>query len=299
MLTDSDLPIRLAAFRWLEEQRVAHGEVLPWRVLLAGFSVAGERVPLVSQQGIFKPRLCRLPLSIRTSVGSPYRDAFATNGLLQYRYRGGNRTHHENVGLRAAMQEKVPLVYLHGHVEGRYHAIWPVFVVADDPAALTFTVEPRVEVGLSSSGDQLIYEEPEIARRYAMRTVRQRLHQRAFAERVIDAYGERCALCRLRHRELLDASHIIPDSDPEGEPRISNGLSLCKLHHAAFDQYFLTVDPDYRVRVRQDLLEEEDGPMLRHGLQELQGASMHLPYRAALRPDREALARRLELFTAR
>ena len=132
MLTDSDLPIRLAAFRWLEEQRVAHGEVLPWRVLLAGFSVAGERVPLVSQQGIFKPRLCRLPLSIRTSVGSPYRDAFATNGLLQYRYRGGNRTHHENVGLRAAMEEKVPLVYLHGHVEGRYHAIWPVFVVADD-----------------------------------------------------------------------------------------------------------------------------------------------------------------------
>ena len=103
----------------------------------------------------------------------------------------------------------------------------------------------------------------------------------------------------MRHRELLDASHIIPDSDPEGEPRISNGLSLCKLHHAAFDQYFLTVDPDYRVRVRQDLLEEEDGPMLRHGLQELQGASMHLPYRAAFRPDREALARRLELFTAR
>jgi putative restriction endonuclease len=116
---------------------------------------------------------------------------------------------------------------------------------------------------------------------------------------VIAAYGERCALSRLRHRELLDASHIVPDSEPEGEPRVPNGLSLCKLHHAAFDGYFLTVDPDYRVRVRRDLLEEEDGPMLRHGVQELQGASIHLPHRATLRPDREALARRLETFKAR
>jgi putative restriction endonuclease len=296
MATDSDLPVRLAAFRWLEEQRAVHGEVLPWSLLLAGFSMAGERVPLVSQQGIFKPRLCRLPLSIRTSVGGPYRDAFAPNGLLQYRYRGDNRAHHENVGLRQAMQEKTPLVYLHGHVEGRYHAIWPVYVVADDPATLTFIVEPRVEAGLSSDGDQAVYEEPGIARRYAMRTVRQRLHQQRFAERVIAAYGERCALCRLRHRELLDASHIVPDCEPEGEPRVTNGLSLCKLHHAAFDGYFLTVDPDYRVQVRRDLLEEKDGPMLRHGLQELQGSSIHLPHRAALHPDREALAHRLEVF---
>jgi putative restriction endonuclease len=299
MATDSDLPVRLAAFRWLEEQRAVHGEVLPWALLLAGFSFGGERVPLLSQQGIFKPRLCRLPLSIRTSVDSPYRDAFAANGLLQYRYRGENRSHHENVGLREAMREKTPLVYLHGHVEGRYHAIWPVFVVADDPATLTFTVAAEAEVNLASSVNQVAYEDPEIARRYATRTVRQRLHQRAFAERVITAYGERCALCRLRHRELLDASHIVPDSDPEGEPRVPNGLSLCKLHHAAFDGYFLTVDPDYRVRVRKDLLEEEDGPMLRHGLQELQGAAIHLPHRAALRPDREALARRLETFTTR
>jgi putative restriction endonuclease len=227
------------------------------------------------------------------------RSAFGANGLLQYRYRGDNRSHHENVGLRQAMHEKAPLVYLHGHVEGRYHAIWPVFVVADDPATLTFAVAAEADVTLSASGSQVVYEDQENGRRYATRTVRQRLHQRAFAERVIAAYGERCALCRLRHRELLDASHIVPDSEPEGEPRVPNGLSLCKLHHAAFDGYFLTVDPDYRVHVRGDLLEEEDGPMLRHGLQEMQGASIHLPHRAALQPDLEALARRLETFTAR
>ena len=299
-LTDrSDLPVRLAAFRWLEEGTAIHGEVLPWSVLLAGFQLEGQRVPLVSQQGIFKPRLCRLPLSIRTSVGGPYDDAFAANGLLRYRYRGEDPFHRENVGLRTAMKEKVPLVYLHGHVEGRYHAIWPVFVAADDPAALTFTVAADTAARESTLSEEGVYEDPGLRREYVTSLVRRRLHQQAFRERVLAAYRERCALCRLRHPELLDASHIVPDSEPGGEPRVSNGLSLCKLHHAAFDGYFLTVDPDYRIVVSQKLLEEEDGPMLRHGLQELHGGKIVLPYHEAQRPDRELLARRLDLFGAR
>jgi putative restriction endonuclease len=295
----SDLPVRLAAFRWLGEQAAIQGEVLPWSVLLAGFQFQGERVPLVSQQGIFKPRLCRLPLSIRTAVGGPYQDAFAADGLLHYRYRGSDPSHRENVGLRQAMTERVPLVYLHGHVEGRYHAIWPVFVVADSPRTLTFTVAADSTAKAGTVSDEGVYEDSEILRAYATREVRQRLHQQAFRERVLVAYGERCALCRLRHRELLDASHIAPDREAAGEPRVSNGLSLCKLHHAAFDGFFLTVDPDYRVRVRGDVLEEEDGPMLRHGLQELHGQRIVVPRREVWRPDRDLLALRLERFAGK
>ncbi len=44
-------------------------------------------------------------------------------------------------------------------------------------------------------------------------------------------------------------------------------MSLCQLHYAAFDRSFLGVRPDYIIRVRTDVLEEVDGPMLRHGLQ--------------------------------
>ena len=110
------------------------------------------------------------------------------------------------------------------------------------------------------------------------------------------AYGEKCALCRLRHRELLDAAHIVPDSEPEGEPRVSNGLSLCKLHHAAFDGYFLTVNPEYRVVVRRDVLEEDDGPMLKHGLQEMHGRPIYRPRRAEWRPSRELLGWRMDKF---
>jgi putative restriction endonuclease len=299
-----DLEVRLAAFAWLADQTAVRGDVLPWSVLLDGFRHGGERVPLVSMQGIFTPRLCRLPLAIRTSPGGPYSDAFAPGGLLHYRYRGTDPAHRDNAGLRAAMRERVPLVYLYGHVEGRYHAVWPVFVVGDDPAALTFTVEaddaryiPEAFEALHS-GSLVAEDTAEPRRRYVTAIVRRRLHQDAFRERVLSAYRESCALCRLRRRELLDAAHIAGDTDPEGEPVVTNGLALCKLHHAAFDSYLLTVHPDYRIVVRPDVLDEQDGPMLVHGLQELHGKPIRPPHRIEQHPSRELLGRRLERFEA-
>ena len=126
--------------------------------------------------------------------------------------------------------------------------------------------------------------------------IKRRLHQTRFRERVVAAYSSTCALCRLRHQELLDAAHIIPDARPGGEPVVPNGLCLCKIHHAAFDQNIIGVSPDYVVSVRTDILEEVDGPMLRHGLQGLHGGSIALPRRQRDRPDRERLAQRFEEF---
>jgi putative restriction endonuclease len=292
-----DAGVRSAAFQWLAEQTALHGEVLPWSLLLAGLTIQGERVPLVSQQGIFKPRLCALPLSIRTSPGGPYADAFSSDGLLLYSYRGTDLLHRENVGLREAMRLSVPLVYLYGHLPGRYHVTWPVFVVGDDPRRLTFTVAAHADREMGPDAwPTAAYQVAE--RRYATLEVRHRLHQAGFREQVLAAYREQCALCRLRHRELLDAAHIIGDTDPLGEPAVSNGLSLCKLHHAAYDRDILTVDPDYRIVIRRDVLDEHDGPMLKHGLQELHGRRIVPPRRADLRPSPDLLALRLERFLA-
>ncbi|UFU06443.1 hypothetical protein [Ruania halotolerans] len=58
----------------------------------------------------------------------------------------------------------------------------------------------------------------------------------------------------------------------------------------------LGVSPDYRVQIAWRLLEEKDGPMLRHGLQEMHGQALHLPRRPKDRPHREHLARRYEAF---
>lgn len=300
-----DARVRLAAFRFLEEQRHLSGDegVLPRKVLVDGFVYEGQRVPLMGPQGIFKPRVLReIPLSITTVAvvegeTRPYDDAFGEDGLLRYRYRGTDPQHHENVGLRLAKQRRVPLIYFHGIVPGLYVAEWPVYIVGDDPARLTFTVsvDDRRFANLGTV-EEPASEETDIRRRYATRQFQHRLHQREFRERVVRAYQHHCAVCRLRRDELLDAAHIVPDADPLGVPSVPNGLALCTLHHAAFDRHVLGITPDYIVEVRRDVLDEEDGPMLIHGLQGFHGQRLRLPIKESWRPDRDLLEARYASF---
>jgi len=299
-----DARIRTAAFAWLADQAARHGDVLPRSLLAEGFSLDGVRVPLVGPQGIFKPQVLReAPLSITTAPRGPYDDSFAPSGLLRYRYRGTDPNHPDNRGLRFAMKSRLPLVYFHGVVSGKYLATWPVFVVGDDPADLAFSVavDDVAHVGLPSASDSdhaVAREDTETARRaYVTAAVRVRLHQRAFRERVLEAYRRQCAFCRLGHDELLDAAHIIPDTEPGGEPIVQNGLSLCALHHAAFDRYFIGVRPDYVIEVREDLLRERDGPTLVHAIQGLHQRRIELPRNTRLQPSRELLEVRYERFT--
>lgn len=88
-----------------------HGDVLPWTILSQGFLMNGQRIPLVSQQGIFRPKHLQYPLTIRTAPKGPYNDNFTENGFLLYKYRGFNHFHPDNVGLRAAMKSSTPLIY--------------------------------------------------------------------------------------------------------------------------------------------------------------------------------------------
>lgn len=255
-------------------------------MLSDGFDFDGRRVSLIGPQGIFKPAVLRdVPLSITTTPpvagkAAPYDDQLGSDGLLRYRYRGTDPAHPDNVGLRRAMRRKVPLVYLHGVVKGFYVAEWPVFIVGDDPASLTFTVavgkEPSALSGSQSLADLALDDPGE--RRYATRVAMVRLHQQSFRRRVLQAYRDRCAVCRLRHTELLEAAHILPDGHPNG-PEVPNGLALCSLHHSAFDCHVMGVTPNLKVEIRLDVLEEVDGPMLQHGLQGFHGASIAVPSR--------------------
>ena len=111
------------------------------------------------------------------------------------------------------------------------------------------------------------------------------------------AYGETCTICRIRHRELLDAAHILRDNHPKGEPWVSNGLSLCKIHHAAFDSNMLGVTPSLVIEVRRDLLKESDGPMLVHGIQDCHMKRLSvIPVAEHLKPNPEFLEERYAEF---
>lgn len=154
-----------------------------------------------------------------------------------------------------------------------------------------------LEQGLAFLGDPLKYTDEQ--RRYAETIVRTRLHQPIFRAQVLHAYAGSCTVCDLKHSELLDAAHIAPDADAAGVAHVSNGLAMCKIHHAAYDRSLMGITPNYEVRIDQELLDEVDGPMLRHGLQDMHGRRIRLPSSRAARPDRDRLASRYELFASR
>jgi len=299
-VSELDQRVRLAAFAFLDRLR-SQGDLLDRRTLARGFDFEGTRVPLLNPQGIFKPRVCEWPLSITTvpvldDEPRPYDDLIGRDGFLLYRYRGTDPNHPDNVRLRDAGANRTPLIYFHGIIPGRYVADYPVFVVGDDPAALTFTVsvdERRFADLGNVSGEA---PEAEIRRRYVTRQVQHRLHQTEFRERVLEAYRRYCTVCRLKRDPLLDAAHIIPDREEHGRPAVTNGLSLCSLHHRAFDAHLIAVTPDYRVQVRADVLDETDGPMLIHGLQGFHDQLIRLPPRERHWPDRGLLEERHALF---
>ena len=291
---DRDWLIRLAAFAFLDDLAVRWGDVLPWAPLRDGFEFEGQRVTLIGARGIWKPAVVDLPLSITTSQRDPYGDEAGADGLLHYRYFGDDATHRDNTGLRRCMNEGRPLIYFRGVERGWYSAIWPLILVHDDPGSLTVIGACEDVEALRPGTPPAVADDAR--RRYVTRLAVARLHQAGFRQRVLAAYDRSCTICRLRHAELLDAAHILPDTHEHGEPVVSNGLALCKIHHTAFDRNILGIRPDHVVQIRADILDEVDGPMLRHGLQDLHGSPIVLPRRIPDRPDQHRLEERFEAF---
>jgi putative restriction endonuclease len=298
-----DAAIRQAAFnhvRWLMEVNGAltSGDLAP------GFTFRGQRLPLVNRmRGIFKPAQMRFVLSITTRVPKPggriwyddqvnvHRQIFEGDQAVDYSFMGKDPDAADNRWLKDAADHRIPIIYFVGISPGRYQAEVPTYITGWDGAAL----KARVEFG---DRDQVVPRAPEseIERRYALRQVKQRLHQGSFREAVISAYGGRCALSGLPETRLLDAAHIIADRDELfGQPIIKNGIPLSKIHHAAFDAHLIGIDQDYRLHVSKRLLEQKDGPML-EALKNLDGGKIHLPRREVDLPDQDRLKSRFELF---
>jgi len=126
--------------------------------------------------------------------------------------------------------------------------------------------------------------------------MKQRLHQPAFRARVISAYETKCAICKLGHGRLLDAAHITPDSDETSSTSVTNGLSLCKIHHTAYDINIVGIDADYIVHIRKDILSEIVGPMLEHGIKEMNMTKLWVPQVPSAKPDPARLELRFQEF---
>ena len=304
---NSEERVRLAAFAEIRNRQAVHGEVLPYyEAIRPPLRVDGVEIPLMTlQKGIHKPARLDAALSVVTTAPksggvAPYDDRFDAQHLLRYHYRDAKTNtaraqgdaERDNAAVRLAMAAQLPIIYFYGVRPGRYLPFFPVYVVADHPETREFSLDltgiPFV------APERAAAEAPE--REYRSRVVKERLHQAGFRENVMTAYANHCAVCKLKRVELVEAAHIVPDS-LGGPPVVTNGLALCKLHHAAFDRNVLGVRPDLTVAIREDVLEEVDGPMLAHGLKDFHDrALMHVPRRAAHRPAISFLEQRWENF---
>ncbi len=299
-MSSRDALIRQAAFKRLNELEQVFSDAIPAQELLKGFEFQGQTVAFKSQTGVFKPKEMTemAALSIASLPSSPYNDQEKEHEWL-YSYRAGSIDQHDNRLLRGAMESQEPIIFFLwvGDSPRTYEAIWPCWIVEDMPQQRLVRVQAGRHFVPDLSASSLPEPDEEIERRYTTREVKVRLHQRRFRKAVLKAYNEHCIICRLREPELLDASHIVGDADAKGVPAVSNGMALCAIHHRAFDNMLITLDPDYRVRVSERLLEDEDGPMLEHGIKDFHmKEAMYLPRRTQDKPDREALEERLDAF---
>ena len=300
--TDPDHDLRAAAHRRARDLAQRYDDVVPLEVLREGFLYESRRVSFGSfYKGIHRPREMRGPaaLSLTTAArvagkAPAYEDELdVENRAIPYHYRAGPIDQSDNRALRAAFELQVPLIYFHGIAPGQYLVVQPVFVTADDPAGRVVLLE--VGMPYEDMQGQGMLSTPDV-RAYALRQVKLRLHQQRFRRDVLRAYRQRCAICALRERSLVQAAHIVEDPEPEGIAAVVNGLALCAIHHLAYDRNVLGIDPDGVVHIASRILKERDGPMLREGLQGFHGRPIHTPRQPTDQPDPKRLAVRFARF---
>jgi putative restriction endonuclease len=293
-----DDDVRSSCFAALDVLQAKWGPDVPYGALLEGFNFRGRKVPFLNRAyGIYRAADAQrgpAALSVNSSFRQDrYQDEQTPDGVL-YAYQGIDPENHFNRWLRSAHALDVPVVYFVGTRPNWYRPIYPTFVEEDRPEDL------RVLLSFGKMRGPFDEREPihigdEIERRYLVRHVKQRIHQAQFRGAVLPAYADRCAICRLKEIRLLDAAHIVGDAEELGTPVISNGMSLCSIHHRAFDEDLVGIAPDLTVHVSRRLLDDDDGPML-DLLKGFHGDTIEAPGRRVWRPDPERLAARFERF---
>ncbi len=208
------------------------------------------RIHVKGQSGIFKPAELSDPLSITTTIASKYTRDTIEGSCVYYDFVPFSREH-ENEGLKRCAEAALPLIYfLQVKARPAEHVVFaPVYVLGWDDERRRFLVDlseqhpdelprptaikqlhlPQIRTPESPS------EIRELTKSYATTTVQRRLQQARFRDEVLRAWGDRCAVCELRLRPLLDAG--------------ANGIALCATHHRAFDIGVLTIDEDFVLHV--------------------------------------------------
>lgn len=293
-MSASDEEIRSAALFAVQRLWRRFGDSVPFVAINDGFVHDKERIPLLSIfEGVYKPpRLEVGALSVRSTLASRYHDERISDDRVWYDY---SPRHSRNAWLRENLAYGLDLLYflqVKAKPGVEYLIFAPVRVIGEDQPRRRFLLDLTPYV-LYEATPELLELHRVMERLYGTTEVRTRLFQAHFRKGVLTAYRNRCAICQLGERPILDGAHLIPDREEMGGPRVSNGLALCTLHHRAFDRELIGITPELRVHVFRERLEHADEKPTAI-LTDFHGTRVSLPRNPVLRPDVELVAQRWE-----
>lgn len=121
------------------------------------------------------------------------------------------------------------------------------------------------------------------------RAIKIRRGQGKFRDSLLRAYRETCAISGCKIVELLEAAHIRPHAEKPNYA-LTNGLLLRADLHTLFDLGMLALNAELRVELAPHLLSSE--------YRKLEGKRLQHPLLSSEMPDREALERRYQDFSA-
>lgn len=108
--------------------------------------------------------------------------------------------------------------------------------------------------------------------------VKTRVNQTFFRAAILSAYNKRCCITGIAVPELLVASHIIPWSERDDirtNPR--NGLLLNSIHDKAFDKGLITISPDYKIVISDQIYNMMPEDIIYDWFGRYDGKSISLP----------------------
>lgn len=113
-----------------------------------------------------------------------------------------------------------------------------------------------------------------------------------FKDNVNNAYGHKCAICGIQ-LELVEAAHIVPHSHEFGTDEVNNGITLCSLHHKAYDRSLIYFDDEFNILINERKMEYLEKVGKDSGFRKFNSLSfdkIRLPINHILQPNKSNIA---------
>ncbi len=118
--------------------------------------------------------------------------------------------------------------------------------------------------------------------------VKIRVNQSFFRSSILASYNNICCITGIQQPEFLIAGHIKPWSlDEKNRLNPQNGIAINALHDKAFENGYITITPDYKIKISSVLTKQKKSKLIEDYFSKYENKDMILPSRFL--PDIEFL----------